>query len=224
MQKITAIIFSAITLLFSFSAQADTNPYAKWYQVELIVFSHITAQGLNSERWSWTNPQFVAKSQAFEPTMTNDLKLKSEEAHIEKQPGYKVLMHVAWRQQIQHPRYARPIHIFGGNVYSASGKILATDADGQMKYNNQHVWQVNGTIKISVRRYFDLNANLLFALPTDQLNETFKDNSSDNLQGHFAYFRLLQSRRMRSKELNYIGHPLYGLLLKVTPLDIKETT
>jgi len=219
MRKITTILLSLITILSCMSAQAAPNPNAKWYQVELIVFSHITAQGLNSEKWSWTNPQYAVKSTVLKPYITRSFLLNTEEAQLNKDQGYKVILHTAWRQQIQHPRYAKPIHIFGGKVYNASGKVIATDPNAELPYNNSEIWQVNGTIKISVRRYFDLNMNLLFANPTAELTSAFKNNKADNVQGRFAYFRLLQSRRMRSKELNYIGHPLYGILVKVIPVN-----
>jgi hypothetical protein len=36
-------------------------------------------------------------------------------------------------------------------------------------------------------------------------------------------FRLQTSRRMRSGELHYLDHPLFGLLILVTPLALDET-
>ena len=64
-------------------------------------------------------------------------------------------------------------------------------------------------------RYIDLKFNLLFAQPLSTISGA---NDYSNTQGRFAYFRLQQNRRMRSRELNYIGHPLYGVLVKVVPV------
>jgi hypothetical protein len=36
-------------------------------------------------------------------------------------------------------------------------------------------------------------------------------------------FRFQTSRRMRSGELHYLDHPLFGLLILVTPLELDET-
>jgi hypothetical protein len=33
---------------------------------------------------------------------------------------------------------------------------------------------------------------------------------------------LKQTRRMRSKEVNYIDHPMFGVVVKVTPLSLPE--
>ncbi len=241
MQKLSTILIALLLAVFCIGTQAGSSHDGKWYQIELIVFSHITPQGLHSEQWSWTSPFYMPKSRMitlntnsdFSRAATmipyvvlpdNDFIMKREQARISKQAGYQILLHLAWRQPIRSPRYAQPIHIFGGNVYNVSGKVIATDFDGRLPYNSGIIWQVNGMITVSVRRYLDLHLNLLFAKPTSELSSGFRNNATDNIQGRFAYFRLLQSRRMRTKELNYIGHPLYGVLVKVKPLEYEKSS
>jgi len=231
MRKIKALILSLFTILFCISIQAAPTNTDKWYQIELLIFSHITEQGLNSEQWPWTTPSYQQKAQTIRLNTNLDLLpdtsfvMKREEKRISEKTGYHILLHIAWRQQIRHPRFAKPIHIFGGMVYNPSGNVIANDSNGNLPYNSSEVWQVNGTITISIRRYLGLNLNLLFANPTSELPRNFRKNNTDNVLGQFAYFRLLQSRRMRSKELNYIGHPLYGVLVKVIPLkDMNVST
>lgn len=233
MRKIIAILLSLFAILFCTNIQAESANTAKWYQIELIIFSHITAQALNSEHWPWTNNRYVPKPRTIELNFSSGANygilapsyflMQREQARISKQARYQVLLHLAWRQQIRHPRHARPIHIFGGNAYNSSGKVIASNLNGNAPYDSNAIWQVDGTFRISVRRYFDVNANLLFTVPTSQLSRISKTGDFDNIQGKFAYFRLLQSRRMRSKELNYIGYPLYGILVKVIPLKEKKS-
>jgi hypothetical protein len=38
------------------------------------------------------------------------------------------------------------------------------------------------------------------------------------------FYHLTESRRMRSKELHYLDHPVLGVLLLVTPYEGKTTT
>ncbi len=239
MRKITSLLLFIAALLLPFSSLAYSSNVGRWYQVELIIFSHITPQGLMSEQWPWTDPNYKQKSRSISLNTNTDLSdaitdipfvvlprkdfvMKSEEARINKKTGYHVLLHLAWKQQARSPKSALPIHIFGGNLYSPAGKVIATDQYGTLPYDNSPIWQINGTLKISVLRYLNVNLNLVFAAPVSQLSSAFRDNDMNNVLGRFAYFRLLQTRRMRSKELNYIGHPLYGVLVKVKPLKNKE--
>lgn len=219
--RVLSLFCLFLTCLASTSYAYSSNA-GRWYQFEMIVFSHITAEGLEAEQWSavnaWQLPQgqmLSLKSAPGETTFppytllpTRYFMLKREAAKIAKQPHYKVLMHVAWRQQVQNPRNAIPIRIHGGALYSNSGRPMG----------NGSIWQVNGSLKISVLRYLDMNFNLVFASPTDSLSKAFRDGSMLNVAGKFAYFPFSQSRRMRSKELNYIDHPLYGVLIEAFPL------
>ena len=239
MRKIIVLILTLFALVFSLGTASASAYAGKWYQVELIIFSHITAQGLNSEQWPWTSTWYQPKSETitldtnsslvsadsllpFVVLPSRALDMKREIALIREKPEYHIVLHLAWCQQIRTSRYALPIHVFGGNIYNSAGKVIATDTDGQMPYSNNEIWQVNGTIKISVRRYLNVGLNLLFADPAFRLSNVSNFDMFDNIQGKFAYFRLLQSRRMRSEELNYIGHPLYGVVIKVVPLKEKD--
>lgn len=58
---------------------------------------------------------------------------------------------------------------------------------------------IQGTAKVSVSRFLHLNLDLLLR------------------QGGRSY-RMTASRRMRSSELHYLDHPLFGALVLITPL------
>ena len=215
-----------VFIVFSCIASAETlSSTERTYQIEVIVFSHITAQGLKSEKWSWTPTQYVPTQSTidlapggdadFSALPKNDFFLAPEQRLLSRNSKYHVLLHLAWQQRIPHPRHAQPVHIFGGNIYNSSGKVIGTAQYGQQPYNSGVIWQVNGTITPSLIRYIDLKFNLLFAQPLSTIPNVSNYN---NTQGQFAYFRLQQTRRMRSHELNYIGHPLYGVLVKIVPV------
>jgi hypothetical protein len=216
-----------LVLMFASSQALAIANDERWYQFELIVFSHITQQALQSERWPWTPINYTPTLNTI--TLNADSSvgpfallpssyfiLPSEARQLKSRANYSILLHVAWRQKIAHRRHSQPIHIFGGNLYDASGRIISTEQYGQQPYNNVDVWQVNGTVTPSLQRYIDVKFNLLFAQPLSALPGSSQMNNAHN---KFAYFRLQQTRRMRSKELNYVGHPLYGVLIKVIPVD-----
>lgn len=209
----------------------------KAYQIELIIFSHITHTGLDSEQWPLIDGRTIKDPRAMTlaPTMNDDIRnipyytllppkdftLKREQARLNKHPTYHTLLHIAWRQPVYGPRHARPIRIYGGYGYSDDGNIVTDNADDSLPYRDQSNWQVNGTMTIGVRRYFDVNLNLTFAAPINQIKSLTNSDYFSDIKNGLVYFRLLQNRRTRSKELNYIDHPLYGILIKVTAIPKK---
>lgn len=221
-------VITLLMLLTLFGGMSSANALSnseRTYQIELVVFSHITAQGLASEEWPSVpiNPpppsainldQSNKKSFAILPK--SDFFLSTEQRRLERNKNYHVLLHLAWRQRIPNSHHAQPIHVYGGNIYNSSGNIVGTAIYGQQPYNPDNVWQLNGTITPMLSHYIDIKMNLLFAQPFSSLPT---GNHANNIQGQFAYFQLKQTRRMRSRELNYIGHPLYGVLIKVVPIE-----
>lgn len=215
----------ALSLLVLFGSANALSNAERVYQIEVIVFSHITAQGLKSEQWPWTPTTYLSSSRTIDLSSNDDstfsalsrhyFVLSPEQRQLEKNDRYQVLLHLAWRQKIAAPKDASPIHIYGGDIYNSSGRVVGKAEYGRQPYNPASVWQVNGTITPSLIRYIDIKMNLLFAQPVSTLPGA---SNFANVQGRFAYFRLQQTRRMRSKELNYIGHPLYGVLVKVVPV------
>lgn len=224
MRKLSLFIVGTVLLLNLSTANAISN-FDRWYQIEVIVFSHITPNGIQSENWPWTPTQYIPTLQTINLTQGDNVaysalprqyfKMNAEQTRLEKNSKYRVLLHLAWRQKITKPKHAQPIHVYGGAIYDNAGKMIGTAEYGQQEYNSNAIWQVNGTITPSLIRFIDLDFNLLFSQPVSTLPKLSHDS---NVQGRFAYFRLKQSRRMRSKELNYIGHPLYGILVKIVPV------
>lgn len=226
-----------IYLLCFFNPIASANDFAgKWYQVELIIFSHITANNLNAEKWPIIVPrdfnrsnivQLLAKNQTdyvkqhFRLLTNNAFQLKREQEKLNRKPGYHVLLHLVWQQLINNRRLSKSIHLFGGNTYNQAGKIMPS-SDSQFANRNFSLKrQVDGTITISVNKYFNVDLNLYFAAPLAQLVRLSRTNYFQDVHKGLAYFHLLQSRRMRSNELNYFDYPLYGALIKIT--HIKQT-
>lgn len=219
MHILMRLICVGFLLAFPAFSVAETQ---KWYQIELIVFSHLTSQNLTLEQWPQvipkTSPNVVSlKSPASSPQSDDNYQLVArqylalnEEANLlNRQSGYKVLLHTAWIQKVNGPKQALPIKIVGGNLYNVGS-------------NSQP--QINGTITISLRRYFDVQFSLYFAERAQELNALSPNGYFSNLDQGLAYFHLLQTRRMRSNELNYISYPLYGVLIKIIPINRAENT
>lgn len=101
--------------------------------------------------------------------------------------------------------------------------------------------RVAGTVRLSVARYLHLDADLVYrervmqqsAVPVSDLTlwydrpyATLSDPQGpafmleewQALRG----FRLLESRRMRSREIHYLDHPFFGVIALVTPVELPQ--
>ncbi len=223
------VILVALALASSINT-ASAAP-AKWYKVEMLVFSHLTPAALKEEQWPFVKSQNFAKRKlihlnygarntlrAYRLLPRAKFTLNKAAYKIKNTPGYQVLMHIAWIQPIMNSRFKIPIHIYGGNAYNSNGSTTSFSSNEGTPYYNQSNWQLDGTVNISVMRYFNVQFNLLFKEPLAELNALATNNYFRDLNTGLVNFRLLQTRRTRSKELNYIDFPLYGILFKITRL------
>jgi len=102
---------------------------------------------------------------------------------------------------------------------------------------------LDGTVRVHRARYLHVQVDLLYYRPTDAGIDTMETPADDAKSGTIAdspdiafteqllaeydaettLFRLTESRRMRSKELHYLDHPLFGVLVEAWPLELPET-
>lgn len=195
-------ILIALILLISTLAYADPdidldNP--DLYQVNVIIFEHITPQVLQSEQWSAIThmPDLTdSVSPQLLPSDASELKLVNYRfgRKIAQKEHYKVLLDIAWQQPIPVTKYAQPIRIIGNKIY--------------------------GTITINRDRYFNIATNLILTEPASYLDDIGPGNYAANItDNYYKSFQMLQTRRMRSKELNYLDHPLFGMLIEIMPVE-----
>ncbi len=165
-------------------------------------------------------------------------------ARLQAQPGFEILFHEAWRQNVVGESQAPWVLIKGGEAYG------------------DH-FELEGSININVSRYLHVFTNLWFSefqmntgqirnqwpnLPQNPLQrlqasseeaagmdmtsfwQSEKQTGSDNALQDFLdapylprqIVKLEQKRRMRSSELHYIDHPRLGMLVKILPYERPE--
>jgi hypothetical protein len=99
---------------------------------------------------------------------------------------------------------------------------------------------LDGTLRMHRARYLHVEADLLYYRPLDGDASTAPENDPDAapmldspdtalIEQLLAeddraprLFRLTESRRMRSRELHYLDHPLFGMLVEIVPLELPE--
>ena len=240
-------LFGSLLLLLSLGTQAQNE---KWYRVEMLIFSN--SGGSTSEDWEGTPiltyparsrslidpdhqpataPQGVGDTLAANAEINNSprptpfvtqpgkqLEFRRAVAQMQRSGRYRKLFHKAWTQPIGRKSEAIPI------VLDRSGDTEQWPA-------------LQGTIKLYVSRYLYLETNLwlntrgeylesAWSMPPPPLGPTTPGFVSQEAQSEYPYRHavlLQQTRRMRSKEVNYIDHPMFGVVVKVTPLAAPET-
>ena len=235
-------------LLISFCSQATQQSIANGpiYKVELVVFAHVTEQGLLSEVWPATpelpnmqrvynlklRPQLIQSAnqnavsvsqvqpQLYQILPSANFTLKKEASKLEANGDYPVLVHVAWLQPGLPIRNSRRIHIYGGQAYTAAGQ-LATAISPLNMDNNTDLPAPSSDTRWQLNGYVRVSKPYLFQLNADLVLTIPQQllaqvSSAAARQLQTNQFVLRQTFRMKLNQLYYIDHPLFGILAEVT--------
>jgi len=121
------------------------------------------------------------------------------------------LVHMAWRQQVEPPESAKTLYL-----------VLPTDEAEQTPGlpDQSELPQLEGSIKISVKRYLHIDIDMVLrrlATPA-----AIDDGALTTLSPHYQAYRMQMHRRMRSKELHYLDHPVMGILIIARRYEIPQ--
>ncbi|MCH9744717.1 MAG: peptidoglycan binding protein CsiV [Gammaproteobacteria bacterium] len=225
MKKIRITIAALLLSMSAGSIAFGDTAAPKSYQVAVIVFSQITTNALDSEQWPRIIPQQIPSQYTemdtdashYIPPANDDFTLSNELQSITKNPQYTILLQKEWLIPVKQFSNDVILHLYGGQAFDDSGKKLQVVTDESNPFLSASLWELNGTLNINMRRYFNLSFNLILAEPSNTIDQLSNNGYFKNNSDSYVYFKLNQTRRMRSNELNYIGHPLYGVLVKIMP-------
>ena len=183
----------------------------RWFTVEMIVFDDLRGEGIHAEHWPaepgeppvdgsielehLPGGQPDGTAHAFRLVNRSELSLTGVRDSLRRSANYRPLLHAGWRLPGVRHGAARPAHV--GARLSGSG------ADGERP-------TVRGTVKVSLARYLRVELDLLYVRPAS--------GDAAAPEAVPTRFRLVSERRMRSRELHYIDHPLFGVLMWIEPL------
>lgn len=208
------------TLLLSllFSCAALAQPQA--YQVELLIYSHLTPEAIGSEHWPAItdhNDTHLAASIALAPATSSPLN---------SYPMLTLLPHSAWQLSYHAQRIRQQLpgtilyhQAWRVNRVELAGKsmIFAIHNDNQLD-TARDASQLGGTLSIRLAHYFDTDLQLTIAEPHDLIRSHLSGQANPCWHSHHCFFSVDIQRRTRSGIINYLDHPLYGALLKITPV------
>lgn len=200
------------------------------YKIQLIVFSRFSNKAFTQEHWpllDTLNLNYTTAAKLFYPTTnatyqpinyadtvlpSSENLLASDVQHLENSSLYKVVMNVSWIQPLVANKNTS-LYITGGHAYDSGGNVIESQ---DLTNRPPAQWEVSGLLTFKLTRFIETHFQLLFAVPKETLEQYAPNTEFINTNNDFGYFQLLQSRRMRSDQLNYIDYPIYGVLIKAT--------
>ena len=210
-----AVIAFASLLVVTFAMPAGAT--GRWFVVEIIVFDDMSADGLHAEHWPEDpgvpflgNAVALTRSQgtgaddadtAYRLLSPSELSLNAVRNRLERSARYRPILHAGWRLQGLPPDAARPAHVGPG---LGGGGVETMEHAGDTRP------AVHGAVTVSLARYLQVEVDLLYRRPAGG-DTTAPDTAPTR-------FRLVSERRMRSGELHYIDHPLFGVLVLLIPI------
>ncbi len=224
-------------LLLSVLIGACPPLFGKDYIIEMVFFANQRERIANSVYIS-TRPVTPALQNAvllnenaatygFTLLPPEALTLTEQAAALEESGRYRTLRHVAWRQPGLAGKDARAVRIYAGENYKNEfGGRLPTNANDPItdppppektrtstdkSTTISTLVELDGTITVVLGRYLHVYTDLVYRRPyvTDSLPR----------QRALAEFAVKTHRKMRSKELHYLDHPLLGILVTIRPVE-----
>lgn len=226
-----------------FARTADDDGIEQWPRNIQLRYPFNWAELQDPETAAGRSPAEL-QHQPFLSLPRGERKLNAHANAINRRDAYQVLFHKAWRQPVREQQHAPAILITGGekfgNHYELEGSITLSLA----RYLHLHtrLWltefepnfgQPPGAWPELPRRPNNLQPSEAKTEPWDDFEKN--DSSTWDLglntpssQPDFIgedylpsrIVTLNQQRRMRSRELHYIDHPLFGIIIEITPYEL----
>jgi len=217
------ITLTGISLFSSFVSAKD-------YAIEVILFANKDGLQRSAEQINFNHIipvpndgldlDSASNNSQWQAIPKEDYILNNVAEKLKRSNNYRILKHFAWRQPAVEKQDSQAISIKAGrdftNKYPEHGYRQVEFGDtADNRSRNSKVLELDGTINIVITRYIHLYSDLVYRLP-----RTIPSNIGDALNRGQALvdYSVKSHRRMRSRDLHYIDHPLVGILIEATPI------
>lgn len=240
MKVLISILFFALTSV-SFAENKDM----RYYDVEVVIIENLNPAARKSEHWPlqvhMAQPEKIVPLGEPTPKLREwlprdvDLKLSYRKLrsksyqlteHVKKlseSKSKRVIFHTAWRQPGLDKYKSLPVY-FKREI--PIPPVVEDDSSFEQQQTITNPTELEGILRVTLARYLHLEAELSLR---DKLPETTSDNPFEVLDTDApeadiekqGIIHLKQKRRrIRSKELHYLDHPVLSILLLITPYEL----
>jgi hypothetical protein len=200
----------------------------RWYQVEVIVFRHADSELMNREQWpdleslpdyrdsirlfvdlpeltdeppvDGPNEGLAPGPLAFQSLSANQLKMSGVFRRLRNVSAYEAVLHVGWRQPGGGQSRARRVYISDD---PATFRGIDSDTASLRLGSQDNSRRIEGVIRVRGGRLLHMDADF-------------------TSYGGPAPVRISERRKVKFKELHYFDHPLFGVIVQVTPYRISD--
>ncbi len=203
--------------------------YARWYQVEVLVFRHLDESLVGGEQWpalsslpdfrnavtllsllpdlsdepnALTEEDGSEQPVAFMPLRAEDRRLREVERRLHA-PDYELLLSAAWRQPGFGVRRAKRVYLSDVDPALEMTDLSVAGLSDQDASVSAVIPSVEGVVAIKVSRLLHVDVDFIF-----QAGETT--------------VRLMETRRLKLREIHYFDHPLFGVIVMVSPFVLPQ--
>lgn len=212
------------------------------YDIEIVIFEDLSSRYIDSEQWpklehlllpeqpetaTEINADSSKAVEAAAPVgndviniISNDTGMLDEYTKtFNSSARYNVLVHKAWRQAGLDAESAIDIHINSKKNAIKKSPAPLTSFNSELGDDNDKTSSsIKGIIRVTLGRYLHIYTDLIYKRP----NTSYSPALTSSQNGEFREFSIKSHRRMRSRELHYIDHPLIGILVMVLPVEKPE--
>lgn len=199
LRKIYKLLCLFTLLLFSSFAFSDEKPPK--FQIEIVVFETYALKGWTEEYWP-ADIDIIDTDEAMPeiPLKPESFLLNDEVAKMTPKMGYNILYHSSWIVDALPEDKAKEILIF--RPYDAPG------SDSRLQ----------GSIKFWKSRFPHVMVNLELEREIPfKVREDFarQHNIEPDLLPDFWHFQIKESRKIKTGQLHYLDHPIFGALVAI---------
>lgn len=176
------------------------------------------------------------KAYYYSKIPSDQFKLEKEISKLTKSNKYNIIYHQAWIQPGLDKDNAEFIHIQSVDSSSDAPLIdslspINANQPGNSPANPLFIAQdtvpknnvlLDGVVKVELGRYLHIYFDLKYQRDLAPQQGVI-DSATSNSYKDIRYYPVQTHRRMRSKEVHYIDHPLIGILVLATPFERPET-
>jgi len=155
------------------------------------------------------------------------LRLDGVQRVLELSREYRPLYHVAWQQPGLTINNSRSVHLqkFVESEMSMADKAEDLDAVNSETDLSGDRFQVpelafDGTIRLRSSTFLHVDVDFAFFPKLFSTGRVDSEQSTQLRGQHADYVRLQESRKIRLNEINYFDHPAFGVILRVSRLNI----
>lgn len=178
-----------------------------------VIFGEFEDIALMEPTESEQEPEYPENNDVINISDNETSSLAKQVETLKKSKRYKILVNKSWRQTglDQNDTINIVIDSTKKQIKPSYQELAQTDILSlQLEEVDKSI--ITGNIKITLGRYLHFYSDLIYQKPTTGLSPLH------NLKSETKDYLIKTHRRMRSKEIHYIDHPLVGMLILATPV------